>query len=174
MQAILLLMSIFPSSFLLNFNTSDTNDWNVVNDGVMGGLSQGKLTYTENSVIFDGKLSLANNGGFASFQGNRGDYDLSKYDKVTIKHRGYGGTFGFRLKTSEPFYMPYYKVEFSPTEEWQESSFDLSEMPEWRLADKTGEKISQDDLAEIIRMGVIKSDKKTDPFQLEIDFIRFD
>ncbi|MCZ4410122.1 CIA30 family protein [Cryomorphaceae bacterium 1068] len=167
-------MSLLTSTYLLNFNTSDTNDWNVVNDGVMGGLSKGKLTYTESSVIFEGELSLANNGGFASFQGRRGEYDLSSFKTITIKHRGYGGTFGFRLKTSEPFYMPYYKVEFTPTEEWQESSFDLSEMPEWRLADKTGDKISKDDLSEIIRMGIIKSDKKEIPFQLEVDFIRFD
>ncbi|MGB6037691.1 MAG: CIA30 family protein, partial [Cryomorphaceae bacterium] len=91
-----------------------------------------------------------------------------------IRHRGYGGTFGFRLKTSEPFYMPYYKVEFTPTEEWQESSFVLSDFAEWRLSDKTGDKISNDDLAEIIRMGIIKSDKKTIPFSLELDFIRFE
>jgi len=174
MQAFLLLMSLLTSTYLLNFNSAETNDWTVVNDGVMGGLSKGKLTYTESSVIFEGELSLANNGGFASFQGNRGEYDLSTYDKVTIKHRGYGGTFGFRLKTSEPFYMPYYKFEFTPNKEWQESSFTLNEMPEWRLADKTGDKISEDDLAEIIRMGIIKSDKKTEPFQLEIDYIRFD
>ncbi len=167
-------MSLFTSTFLLNFNTSDTNDWTVVNDGVMGGLSQGKLIYTDNSVIFEGKLSLANNGGFASFQGKRGEYDLKSFKTITIKHRGYGGTFGFRLKTSEPFYMPYYKVEFTPTKEWQESSFNLRDMPEWRLADKTGDNISADDLSEIIRMGIIKSDKKTDPFQLEIDYIRFD
>jgi hypothetical protein len=140
----------------------------------MGGLSQGKLNYTDTSVIFEGKLSLANNGGFASFQGQRGDYDLSGYKKITIRHRGFGGTFGFRLKTSEPFYMPYYKVEFTPTEEWQETSFLLSEFDEWRLSDKTGSKISKDDLAEIIRMGIIKSDKKEVPFSLELDFIRFE
>ncbi len=170
MQAFLLLMSIFTSSYLLDFNKSDTNNWTVVNDGVMGGLSQGKLNYTDTSVIFEGELSLANNGGFSSFQGKRGEYDLSKYKKVTIRHRGYGGTFGFRLKTSEPFYMPYYKVEFTPTEEWQESSFALNDFAEWRLSDKTGDKISNDDLSEIIRMGIIKSDKKDGSFSIGTGF----
>lgn len=167
-------MSIFVSSYILDFNKSDTNNWTVVNDGVMGGLSKGKLNYTDTSVIFEGELSLANNGGFSSFQGQRGEYDLSGYKKVTIRHRGYGGTFGFRLKTSEPFYMPYFKVEFTPNKEWQESSFVLNDFAEWRLSDKTGDKISKDDLAEIIRMGIIKSDKKTVPFSLELDFIRFE
>ena len=167
-------MSLFVSPYLLNFNQSDTNNWTVVNDGVMGGLSKGKLTYTDSSVVFEGELSLANNGGFASFQSRNGEYDLSGYKKVIIRHRGFGGTFGFRLKTSEPFYMPYYKAEFTPTEEWQESSFVLSDFAEWRLSDKTGEQISKDDLSEIIRMGIIKSDKKTVPFRLELDFIRFE
>jgi len=174
MKAILLLMSIFTSAYILNFNQSDTNNWTVVNDSVMGGLSEGKLNYTKNSVTFEGELSLANNGGFASFQSPTGEYDLSKFKKVTIRHRGYGGTFGFRLKTSEPYYLPYYKVEFEPTKEWQEKSFALKNFAEWRLSDKTGDKISENDLTEIIRMGIIKSDKREVPFLLELDFIRFE
>ena len=174
MQSLLLLLTIITSSYLLDFNKADTNNWTVVNDSVMGGLSQSKLDYTETSVIFEGILSLANNGGFASFQGPRGEFDLSKYKKLTIRHRGFGGTFGFRLKTSEPFYMPFYKAEFTPTKDWQETSIGLGDFDEWRIGDKTGDKISKDDLASIIRMVIIKSDKKEDPFLLEVDFIRFE
>ena len=161
-------------NYIVDFSNSETNTWTAVNDGVMGGLSEGNLTYTDGSVIFEGELSLANNGGFASFQSPQGGYDLSKYSTVTIKHRGYGGTFGFRLKTSEPFYTPYYKAEFNPAKEWQESTFRLSDFAEWRLSDKTGGKIAKDDLAKIIRMGIIKSDKKEASFLLELDFIKFE
>ncbi|MEM9051153.1 MAG: CIA30 family protein [Bacteroidota bacterium] len=162
------------AAFTLNFNETDTNNWYIVNDGVMGGLSKGKIEYTENTVLFTGELSLKNNGGFASFQGPRGDYDLSKYEKVTIRHRGYGGTFGLRFKTTEPYYMPYFKVEFEPTKEWTESTFAMNEIDQWRLLDKTGEKISKDELSSIIRMGIIKSDKKEVPFELEVDYIKFE
>ncbi|MFT7347621.1 MAG: hypothetical protein ACI9CP_002083, partial [Cryomorphaceae bacterium] len=40
MQSLLLLLTIITSSYLLDFNKADTNNWTVVNDGVMGGLSQ--------------------------------------------------------------------------------------------------------------------------------------
>ncbi|MCH2214060.1 MAG: CIA30 family protein [Flavobacteriales bacterium] len=174
MNFVAILIGLMVSAFTLNFNETDTNNWYIVNDGVMGGLSEGTIEYTKNTVLFSGELSLKNNGGFASFQGPRAEYDLSKYDKVTIRHRGYGGTFGLRFKTAEPYYMPYFKVEFEPTKEWSESTFAMSDIDQWRLLDKTGKKISNDELASIIRMGIIKSDKKEVPFELEVDYIKFE
>jgi len=171
---LLALLPLMIMSLNINFNTNEVNDWRVVNDGVMGGLSKGVLTYNDSTVVFRGALSLANNGGFASFQSPLGDYDLSEYKTVSIRHRGSGGTFGFRLKTSEPFYLPYYKVQFTPREEWQVSTFELKDFDEWRLSDKTGNKITKTDLSGIIRMGIIKSDKKEGPFVLEVDQIRFE
>ena len=43
------------------------DNWNIVNDGVMGGISTSSLSINSNSIlIFKGYLSLENNGGFAS------------------------------------------------------------------------------------------------------------
>jgi NADH dehydrogenase [ubiquinone] 1 alpha subcomplex assembly factor 1 len=42
-------------------------DWQAVNDGVMGGVSEGTFQITDrNTLAFVGTLSLENNGGFAS------------------------------------------------------------------------------------------------------------
>ena len=42
------------------------DNWNIVNDGVMGGISTSSLSINSNSIlIFKGYLSLENNGGFA-------------------------------------------------------------------------------------------------------------
>jgi hypothetical protein len=41
----------------------------VVNDGVMGGVSQSRFRYDAGGVIFEGEVSLRNNGGFASLRG---------------------------------------------------------------------------------------------------------
>ena len=42
-------------------------NWNIVNDDVMGGISRSYLSLSdENNLIFNGYLSLENNGGFAS------------------------------------------------------------------------------------------------------------
>ena len=43
------------------------SNWNIVNDDVMGGISKSYLSVNdENNLIFNGYLSLENNGGFAS------------------------------------------------------------------------------------------------------------
>ena len=43
----------------------DPSKWRVVVDGVMGGLSSGKLIKSTSGLQFRGDLSLTNNGGFA-------------------------------------------------------------------------------------------------------------
>ena len=43
------------------------DNWNIVNDDVMGGISTSYLSVSdEKNLIFNGNLSLENNGGFAS------------------------------------------------------------------------------------------------------------
>lgn len=69
--AILILLSSWflrPTSFKVDFGKDKVNrEWRVLNDGVMGGLSEGQVTFTKNAVQFAGTVSLANNGGFSLF-----------------------------------------------------------------------------------------------------------
>ena len=53
---------------LFDFELSgEANKWLVVNDGVMGGLSQSEVILSgSNTAVFQGTISLENNGGFAS------------------------------------------------------------------------------------------------------------
>lgn len=53
---------------LINFTEADAaKEWMNVNDGVVGGVSEGEFKITEQKTLeFVGKLSLENNGGFAS------------------------------------------------------------------------------------------------------------
>jgi hypothetical protein len=44
-------------------------EFQVINDGVMGGLSRSTLLRTATGLVFEGEVSLANGGGFASFRG---------------------------------------------------------------------------------------------------------
>ncbi|MFO8147138.1 MAG: CIA30 family protein, partial [Gillisia sp.] len=59
-------------SRLLLFDFSSTDDWSgweVENDVVMGGNSSSKLERSvDGNAIFKGRVSLENNGGFASVQ----------------------------------------------------------------------------------------------------------
>ena len=63
--------------------------WGVVDDGVMGGLSRGKLAYTEQgTLVFSGDLSLENNGGFSSLRTGDLDLDLSASDGLLARVKG--------------------------------------------------------------------------------------
>ena len=64
-------------------------DWFVVNDTVMGGLSESRLVVGAHSIEFKGDVSLRNNGGFASVRTpfnleNRNAEQLSFVVKVTV------------------------------------------------------------------------------------------
>ncbi|MEM1443591.1 MAG: CIA30 family protein, partial [Verrucomicrobiota bacterium] len=53
-------------------------DWSIVNDGVMGGLSKGKVEISKEGIMtFSGTLSLENNGGFSLAETGKIDRNLS-------------------------------------------------------------------------------------------------
>lgn len=167
------LMSLSP--YTIDFGQDkDGANWRVIVDGVMGGLSTGKATFKENSVVFTGSISLENNGGFSSYRMPFGEYDLSAYKEVEIKYRSTGGEFGLMLERYQQFYYPYHTKNLPDSKgEWRTVSFNLSDFDEIRLADKTGNKLQAADLAEIIRIGFMKLDKKEGPFELEVDYLTF-
>jgi len=61
-------MAQAPLAALFEFASPDANaQWQAVNDGVMGGVSDGRFRITDRQTLeFYGTLSLENNGGFAS------------------------------------------------------------------------------------------------------------
>ena len=68
---IILLISISMHSQSIDLLNPEKNigldNWNIVNDDVMGGISTSYLSVSdEKNLIFNGNLSLENNGGFAS------------------------------------------------------------------------------------------------------------
>ena len=65
---------------MTEFEPAETGkfDWTVTNDGIMGGLSKGKLEFTErNTMKFSGSLSLKNNGGFTTVRS--GDVESTEF-----------------------------------------------------------------------------------------------
>jgi hypothetical protein len=78
---------------LFDFTGADAaKDWQTVNDGVMGGISEGKFKITDtNTLAFFGTLSLENNGGFASVQTKTKKLGLAKGDTLVAKVRAMVG-----------------------------------------------------------------------------------
>src|SRR5215213_57978 len=69
---------------LFDFTGADAaKDWQTVNDGVMGGVSEGKFKITDKKTLeFFGTLSLENNGGFASVRTKAKKLGLAKGDAL--------------------------------------------------------------------------------------------
>ncbi|MEM6362089.1 MAG: CIA30 family protein [Bacteroidota bacterium] len=171
---------IFTSlSFLFSQRTDFGSDngqtsWRAVNDGVMGGLSTGKVTYSETSMTFVGNVSLANNGGFASIRSAYQKRDLSDFSKVKIKYRSEGYDFGFSMNKDRRFWIPNYKQNLKQTNwEWKTVEFDLMDFNEYYIGRPTGAKIDKRLLSQIIQIGLITNEKRAGSFKIEVDYLEF-
>ena len=175
--ALLFTTSLMTAPLSFDFGTScDTcDDWFVVLDGVMGGLSQGKVEQTTQSIIFRGSVSLENNGGFASLRTPYQEYDLSEYKTVTVRYRSTGQDFGLTLNKYRRFWRPRYKTNLPITGgEWQTLTCNLTDFGMYRLGQKMEGHPDKGDLSEIIRLGLISNTKAATDFEIEVDTIVFE
>ena len=68
---------------LVAFGNENSSQWRVINDGVMGGLSDGRRRVSEEGYLeFYGNLSLRNNGGFASVRSTPAGLRLKEGDVI--------------------------------------------------------------------------------------------
>ncbi|MCP4440895.1 MAG: CIA30 family protein [Aureispira sp.] len=173
---ILLGMMVNSSKLDIDFGIpTGGENWMVINDGVMGGLSEGDAKLTEKSILFEGKVSLANNGGFASLRCPYQDLDLSDYKTIKMRVRSQGIAFAFTLSTDRRFYIPYFKHDIkTKSNKWQTITLDLADFKQYQLGNATGVSLTQDYKDQIIRMGVISNEKREGSFELEIDYIKFE
>lgn len=169
------MMMLNTNTYKIDFGTETAgSEWMIVNDGVMGGLSQGDAELRDNSLYFYGKVSLENNGGFASVRAPYQKLDLSRFTKVNIKYRSRGQSIGFSLNKYQRFYLPNHKIILPPSTEWTTKSIELLDFKTYRMGREIEDKITTDDLGKIIRIGFITNDKKASVFEFEVDYIEFE
>lgn len=148
--------------------------WRIVNDEVMGGLSQGNIEISETGILtFSGELSLENNGGFSSLRSENLSLDLSKAKGFSIKVKGDGRTYQLRLNTEARYQgMAVSFMAPFPSEKgkWTEVNIPFSAFKgSFRgraLKDKTF------DPAQVRRIGIMLADKKPGSFKIQVDWIR--
>ncbi len=148
-------------------------DWVVVNDGVMGGLSRGKVELTETGALFSGRVSLENNGGFASFRSPYSRIDLSSYDSLEIRYKSTGLPCAMSFYRYSQFWRPNNKLPLELSDDWTTVRVSLLDLAEYRMGSKTGNTISRDQLNDIIRIGFITDSKKEGNFEFEVDYVKF-
>jgi uncharacterized surface protein with fasciclin (FAS1) repeats len=159
--------------FIASFEKPDSErNWISVNDGVMGGLSEGSFRRTERkTLLFTGSLSLENNGGFASIRTGPGPMDLAGTSGIVVKARGDGRTYWVDLRTARQFGASSYRA-FLPTSKdaFKETFIPFSDFKLQRF----GQQVSawSVDPAAIVAVGFTLSDKQAGPFELEIEYIK--
>ena len=159
---------------IFDFSTADQMDsWRIVNDGVMGGLSQSQMQLTEeNTAIFQGSVSLDNNGGFASVRAIPTTNKTAGHTGIRLRVKGDGRNYQLRLRTDNRFDGASYRSEFTTQQDnWTVINMPFSEMvPTFRgrvLEDQPAVDPSQ-----IQQLGFLISNKVAEPFRLEIDWIK--
>jgi NADH dehydrogenase [ubiquinone] 1 alpha subcomplex assembly factor 1 len=159
---------------LFSFNSPDAaKTWRTVNDGVMGGVSEGNARITkEKTLEFFGNLSLENNGGFASVRRQPGKLDLAEYDAIVFKVRGDGRTYYANVHVPTRQIAFSYRAEFkTKKDKWQEIRISLKDF----RARSFGRRVPDAprlDPSNIESIGFLLADKKAGPFKLEVAWIK--
>lgn len=159
---------------LLNSALMSKEDrWLIVNDNVMGGRSSSVSALIENGVIlFEGNISLENNGGFASLRSPIRDYNFMDYSGIEIKIKGDGKIYSISMKETSYFTGLFFTSAFnSMKNEWLVVKLPFSEFkPKYfgRELD-SDEKIQLNKIKEI---ALLIGDKQEGNFRVEIEYIK--
>lgn len=159
---------------LFDFSSQEqVRDWGIVNDGVMGGLSRSEIYITESSTaVFQGDVSLENDGGFSSTRTSVGSRSLEGYAGIQVRFMGDGKRYQCRFRTDPRFDGISYRYHFSTEgETWSTVTIPFREC-EPVLRGRVLEEVGPLSAEQVTQLGFLISDKQEGPFRLEIDWIR--
>lgn len=152
-------------------STQEAGTWMSVNDGVMGGLSKGEPTVTKKSkLVFSGKISLENNGGFSSIRTSGKTMNLSAYDGIEIKVKGDGRMYYLTTRSNGRRMLAFWSPIQPPKGEWSVIRIPFNTF----YATYMGKKIPLMKLntQNVTSVGFMLYDKKAGDFTIETDYIR--
>jgi len=174
---------IFMGSFVMADDTSKVlfdfagteaaKEWLTVNDGVMGGVSEGKFKITDQKTLeFFGTLSLENNGGFASVRTKAKKVGLEKGDTLVARVRGDGREYSMNLYLNKPLIAFSHQATVqTKKDEWIEVKVPLDnfEATSFGRPVKDAGAVKPE---EVNALGFVLGDKKAGPFKMEIEWIK--
>ena len=163
-------MSLKPAmrARIYPFDTpSSTHDWHSINDGVMGGASSSQLRFdSARYAVFEGEISLQNNGGFASVRMSSlplGDPGTRAY---LLTAWGDGRTYKLNLRTDAGFDGVNYQASFVPVAgQWTQTVLPVADfLATFRGRPMPAAPALRPEL--VTQVGLMISDKQAGPFQL--------
>ena len=162
-----------PAAANLEFDAG-VKGWRTVLDGVMGGLSTGKVAQAEPGILrFTGELSLDNNGGFSQTQTSVPVGTFADQKGLEVRVRGDGRRYQFDVRCANVRMMAgSYQVLFDtkpdtwlvlqlPFEDFKLHSFGQPVRNAAKLRPETVESV-----------GITLADKKAGAFAIDVDYIR--
>ncbi len=155
---------------LFTFDHASEPAWTVVNDGVMGGRSQGFVRVSDGMLHFTGTL-VTTGGGFTLTRA-RCDADLTGHIGVELRARGSGRSFQVELDDGTRQYgrSVSRRAPFPTSAEWT-----IVRVPFTALRNTIfGQTVDAPPLnvARIQSVGLYMADGRDGPFVLEVDSIR--
>lgn len=155
---------------VFDFNKqASLQDWRIVDDIVMGGKSASRFSLSpEGFGLFEGQISLDNNGGFSSVNYRFKKIKVSEDSCILLTIKGDGKTYQFRVKDDSSHSYSYI-TPFATSGEWQEIKIRLKELyPSFRGRKLDMANFSQEGIEELV---FLIGNKKAEAFQLLIDSI---
>jgi len=145
---------------------SEPDRWQVVNDGVMGGLSQSTFKMSENgTALFKGRVSLENNGGFSSVRYNTGKTNVEGFTTLALYLKGDGKKYQVRIRENNDDYFSYITT-IQTSGEWETIEITLNDMfPSFR-----GRKLDRPNFSgnTIVELTFLIGNEKAESFTLEL------
>ena len=157
--------SAHASQVLVDFSRPEVSrEFRVINDGVMGGVSTSWLGVRAEVMVFEGVVSLENNGGFASFRGPVRSSAWSAALLLTV--RGDGQRYKLTLKLDDNSGTVQYQAAFVAPHEWQTLRFVAADF----VASFRGRPIAAPTVrfADVRYLGLVISDKQSGAFKVEL------
>jgi hypothetical protein len=148
----------------MDFRIVEAVRWGrIVNDGVMGGVSQSSLRSDPDGMFFEGVVSLANNGGFASMR-FPASFPLQTHS-LELVVRGESMRYKFILRTERAAQVVY-ESDFLAAPSWQSLRFKAEEFKSsFRGRLVQAPPLSFSDVSEV---GILIADKQEGDFRLQI------
>jgi hypothetical protein len=152
----------------MDFSNPNTlrDSW-IVNDGVMGGVSQSSLRQDEDGMFFEGMVSLENNGGFASMRSSVRFPQGTQLIELIAK--GDGKRYKLVLRT-ELAPRVTYVADFIALPTWQTYRFNLSQFKStFRGRDVNAPALS---FSDVIDFGILISNNQAGSFAIQLKTLK--
>ena len=162
--------SITMPQVLVNFEVPTAlTDWSTVDDVVMGGVSSSRVEHhPDGFAVFEGVVSLENNGGFCSLRSGRLPERPLAAEVFVLHVRGDGKNYKLNLRAEGVFDGVSYQAQFhAPADEWTEVRLPVSEfLPTYRGRPVHG--LEPLDPYRTTHITVIIADRQEGPFRLAL------